>query len=113
MGDNASVKQDDFDSLVGGVGLTLGFSCPNDRGDVYLRLDQKYDFQGETSTGFYSNGREVNRFDKDLGGSWFEIGLGAKARLTESLTGYAEFETAHSGEVETPFRWNLGLRYTF
>lgn len=113
VGDNASVKQDDFDSLVGGVGLTLGFSCPNDRGDVYLRLDQKYDFQGETSTGFYSNGREVNRFDKDLGGSWFEIGLGAKARLTESLTGYAEFETAHSGEVETPFRWNLGLRYTF
>lgn len=111
--DNASVKQDDFDSLVGGVGLTLGFSCPNDRGDVYLRLDQKYDFQGETSTGFYSNDREVNRFDKDLGGSWFEIGLGAKARLTESLTGYAEFETAHSGEVETPFRWNLGLRYTF
>lgn len=113
VGDNASVKQDDFDSLVGGVGLTLGFSCPNDRGDVYLRLDQKYDFQGETSTGFYSNGREVNRFDKDLGGSWFEIALGAKARLTESLTGYAEFETAHSGEVETPFRWNLGLRYTF
>ena len=113
VGDNASVKQDDFDSLVGGVGITLGFSCPNDRGDVYLRLDQKYDFQGETSTGFYSNGREVNRFDKDLGGSWFEIGLGAKARLTESLTGYAEFETAHSGEVETPFRWNLGLRYTF
>lgn len=113
VGDNASVKQDDFDSLVGGVGLTLGFSCPNDRGDVYLRLDQKYDFQGETSTGFYSNGREVNRFDKDLGGFWFEIGLGAKARLTESLTGYAEFETAHSGEVETPFRWNLGLRYTF
>lgn len=113
VGDNASVKQDDFDSLVGGVGLTLGFSCPNDRGDVYLRLDQKYDFQGETSTGFYSNGREVNRFDKDLGGSWFEIGLGAKARLTESLTGYAEFETAHSGDVETPFRWNLGLRYTF
>lgn len=113
VGDNASVKQDDFDSLVGGVGLTLGFSCPNDRGDVYLRLDQKYDFQGETSTGFYSNGREVNRFDKDLGGSWFEIGLGAKARLTASLTGYAEFETAHSGEVETPFRWNLGLRYTF
>lgn len=113
VGDNASVKQDDFDSLVGGVGLTLGFSCPNDRGDVYLRLDQKYEFQGETSTGFYSNDREVNRFDKDLGGSWFEIGLGAKARLTESLTGYAEFETAHSGEVETPFRWNLGLRYTF
>lgn len=113
VGDNASVKQDDFDSLVGGVGLTLGFSCPNDRGDVYLRLDQKYDFQGETSTGFYSNGREVNRFDKDLGGSWFEIGLGAKARLTESLTGYAGFETAQSGEVETPFRWNLGLRYTF
>ena len=113
VGDNASVKQDDFDSLVGGVGLTLGLSCPNDRGDVYLRLDQKYDFQGETSTGFYSNGREVNRFDKDLGGSWFEIGLGAKARLTESLTGYAEFETAQSGEVETPFRWNLGLRYTF
>lgn len=113
VGDNASVKQDDFDSLVGGVGLTLGFSCPNDRGDVYLRLDQKYDFQGETSTGFYSNGREVNRFNKDLGGSWFEIGLGAKARLTESLTGYAEFETAQSGEVETPFRWNLGLRYTF
>lgn len=113
VGDNASVKQDDFDSLVGGVGLTLGFSCPNDRGDVYLRLDQKYDFQGETSTGFYSNGREVNRFDKDLGGSWFEIGLGAKARLTESLTGYAEFETAHSGEVETPFRWNLGVRYSF
>ena len=113
VGDNASVKQDDFDSLVGGVGLTLGFSCPNDRGDVYLRLDQKYDFQGETSTGFYSNGREVNRFDKDVGGSWFEIGLGAKARLTESLTGYAEFETAQSGEVETPFRWNLGLRYTF
>lgn len=114
VGTGASVRQGDFESKVGSIGFTFGLSCPADRGEVYVRAAYMHDWDGETSTGFYSaSGRETNRFDRDLGGSWYEAGIGADLRVTDALRAFAEFETAHSGEMETPFRWNLGVRYSF
>ncbi len=114
VGTGASVRQGDFESKVGSVGFTFGLSCPADRGEIYVRAAYMHDWDGETTTGFYSaSGRETNRFDRDLGGSWYEAGIGADLRVTDALRAFAEFETAHSGEMETPFRWNLGVRYSF
>lgn len=114
VGSGASVRQGDFESKVGSIGFTFGLSCPADRGEVYVRAAYMHDWDGETTTGFYSaSGRETNRFDRDLGGSWYEAGIGADLRVTDALRAFAEFETAHSGEMETPFRWNLGVRYSF
>lgn len=114
VGTGASVRQGDFESKVGSIGFTFGLSCPADRGEVYVRAAYMHDWDGETTTGFYSaSGRETNRFDRDLGGSWYEAGIGADLRVTDALRAFAEFETAHSGEMETPFRWNLGVRYSF
>lgn len=114
VGTGASVRQGDFESKVGSLGFTFGLSCPADRGEVYVRAAYMHDWDGETTTGFYSaSGRETNRFDRDLGGSWYEAGIGADLRVTDALRAFAEFETAHSGEMETPFRWNLGVRYAF
>lgn len=114
VGTGASVRQGDFESKVGSIGFTFGLSCPADRGEVYVRAAYMHDWDGETTTGFYSaSGRETNRFDRDLGGSWYEAGIGADLRVTDALRAFAEFETAHSGKMETPFRWNLGVRYSF
>lgn len=110
---DASVHQQSFESKVGSLGVAVGWKLPEDRGNLYVRAAMKHDWDGETSTGFYANGRRTNGFDKDLGGSWFEAGVGADMRITDALRGFAEFETAHSGEIDTPYRWNLGLRYAF
>ena len=68
-----SVSQDDFESLIGRLGVRAGFNFPNDRGTVYARASVLHDFKGEMSS------RVV---EDDLGGTWYEFGLGANFSLT-------------------------------
>ena len=69
-----SVSQDDFESLIGRLGVRAGFNFPNDRGTVYARASVLHDFKGEMSS------RRV--VEDDLGGTWYEFGLGANFSLT-------------------------------
>ena len=55
----------------------------------------------------------MNTFDGDFGGDWYELGVGANLFATEALRFYADFEYTGGGVIKTPYRWNLGLRYTF
>ncbi|MFR1630498.1 MAG: autotransporter domain-containing protein, partial [Sutterella wadsworthensis] len=38
-----SVSQDDFESLIGRLGVRAGFNFPNDRGTVYARASVLHD----------------------------------------------------------------------
>ncbi|MDO4936591.1 MAG: autotransporter outer membrane beta-barrel domain-containing protein [Sutterellaceae bacterium] len=107
-----SVEQDGVDILIGRVGFMAGVQCPNDRGTVYVRGSYLYDFGSETSAE-YSDGTTPVTIDQDLGGGWFEIGIGASVRLTDNLKGYADFIYSKGSDLEVPYRWNAGVRYTW
>lgn len=106
----ASVHQDSMDSLVGRLGFSLGKDIK--RGNVYVRASYLYDFQGDTSVTM-SKGGAATPFKTDLGGGWWEFGVGTNLDLGHDTHFYLDVETTAGGDVDTPWQWNAGGRYSF
>ncbi len=105
-----SVRQDGMDSLVGRVGFALGKDFK--QGNAYVRASYLYDFDGETDMTFSKNG--VTRgFEQDLGGGWWEVGVGTNINLSDATHLYMDVEKTYGGDVATPWQWNVGVRYSF
>lgn len=106
----ASVHQDSMDSLVGRLGFSLGKDIKP--GNVYVRASYLYDFQGDTSVTM-SKGGAATPFKTDLGGGWWEFGVGTNLDLGHDTHFYLDVETTAGGDVDTPWQWNAGVRYSF
>ena len=106
----ASVHQDSMDSLVGHLGFSLGKDIK--QGNVYVRASYLYDFQGDTSVTM-SKGGAATPFKTDLGGGWWEFGVGTNLDLGHDTHFYLDVETTAGGDVDTPWQWNAGVRYSF
>lgn len=106
----ASVHQDSIDSLVGRLGFSLGKDIK--QGNVYVRASYLYDFQGDTSVTM-SKGGAATPFKTDLGGGWWEFGVGTNLDLGHDTHFYLDVETTAGGDVDTPWQWNAGVRYSF
>ena len=109
LGDK-TVSQDAMESLVGRVGFSLGKDIK--QGNVYARASYLYDFEGETNMAFANSGAR-REFKYDLGGGWWEVGVGANINLSKATYIYADIEKTFGGEVDTNWQWNLGVRYSF
>lgn len=118
LGDNATasnqvrIEQEDFDSLLGRVGLRAGFKYPNDRGTVYVRVSGVHDFKGESDVR-YSSSKASTTVHDDIGGSWVEYALGANVNITPSTYTYVDLERTSGSDVKENWRWNIGLRTVF
>lgn len=106
----AKVHQDSMDSLVGRLGFSLGKDIK--QGNVYIRASYLYDFQGDTSVTMSKNGAATS-FKTDLGGGWWEFGVGTNLDLGHDTHFYLDVETTAGGDVDTPWQWNAGVRYSF
>lgn len=105
------ISQDDTDSFIGRLGVRGGFLFPNNKGTVYARASVLHDFDGET--GFTATKGVSKTFTDDLGGTWYEFGVGANFNLTEQAYTYVDLERTASGDVNENWRWNVGLRYVW
>ena len=106
------IEQDDFDSLIGRMGVRAGFNFPKDKGLVYARASVLHDFKGE-SEAVASLGAKSVRMSDDIGGTWGEFGVGANFRLTPATYTYVDLERTTGGEVSEKWRWNVGVRHVF
>ena len=106
----ASVHQDSMDSLVGRLGFSLGKDIK--QGNVYVRASYLYDFQGDTSVTMSKEGA-TTPVKTDLGGGWWEFGVGTNLNLGHDTHFYLDVETTAGGDVDTPWQWNAGVRYSF
>ena len=96
-----SVSQDDFESLIGRLGVRAGFNFPNDRGTVYARASVFHDFKGEMSSRLDYAGKS-RVVEDDLGGANF------------SLTPVLTFMSTLNASMRA--RWsscNVGVRHVF
>lgn len=107
---NVRVHQDSVDSLVARAGIMAGKSFA--KGDIYLRASYLYDFDGEVNATF-SNSKVSADINRDLGGGWWEVGVGTHVDLSDVTHLYLDFEKAFAGEVDTDWKWNAGVRYSF
>ncbi|MBQ8418131.1 MAG: autotransporter outer membrane beta-barrel domain-containing protein [Phascolarctobacterium sp.] len=109
--DGKNVQVGDMDSLIGRVGFRLGKDIKE--GNVYARASYLYDFDGETETAFSNAAGLTRTIEEDLGGDWWEVGVGANINLSKATYIYADVEKTFGGEVDTNWQWNLGVRYSF
>lgn len=105
----ARVHQDSVDSLVGRLGFSLGKDIK--QGNVYVRASYLYDFDGETKTTM--SGAGATSFEQDLGGGWWEVGVGTNLNLSDATHLYFDVEKTYGGNVATPWQWNAGVRWSF
>ena len=107
---DVKVRQNGMDSLVGRIGFSMGRNIK--AGNVYARASYLYDFDGETDVTFSKEG--VTRgFKQDLGGGWWEIGVGTNINLSDAIHLYFDVEKTYGGNVATPWQWNAGVRWSF
>ena len=105
----ARVHQDSVDSLVGRLGFSLGKDIK--QGNVYVRASYLYDFAGETKATM--SGAGTASFEQDLGGGWWEVGVGTNLNLSDATHLYFDVEKTYGGNVATPWQWNAGVRWSF
>lgn len=106
----AEVRQEGMDSLVGRVGFSIGKDIK--AGNIYARASYLYDFDGETEVTMSHSGIS-DVYEQDLGGGWFEVGLGANINLSDATHLYFDVEKTYGGDVATPWQWSAGMRWTF
>lgn len=106
----AKVRQEGMDSLVGRVGFSIGKDIK--AGNIYARASYLYDFDGETEVTMSHSGIS-DVYEQDLGGGWFEVGLGANINLSDATHLYFDVEKTYGGDVATPWQWSAGIRYSF
>lgn len=106
----AKVRQEGMDSLVGRVGFSIGKDIKD--GNIYARASYLYDFDGESEVTMSHSGIS-DVYEQDLGGGWFEVGLGANINLSDATHLYFDVEKTYGGDVATPWQWSAGMRWTF
>ena len=104
-----NVHQDSVDSLVARLGFSLGKNIK--QGNVYVRASYLYDFDGETKATM--SGAGTASFEQDLGGGWWEVGVGTNLNLSDATHLYFDVEKTYGGNVATPWQWNAGVRWSF
>lgn len=107
---NVRVTQDAMDSVVGRLGFAAGKDIG--AGNVYVKASYLYDFDGETSVSM-TDGKNSAVYEQDLGGGWFEVGIGTNINLSETSHLYFDVEKTYGGDIETPWQWNAGVRFDF
>ena len=106
------VHQGDMNSFVGRLGFSLGKDIK--QGNVYVRASYLYDFDGETDVKMIDtvNGAPAS-YKQDLGGGWWEVGVGTNLNLSDATHLYFDVEKTYGGNVATPWQWNAGVRWSF
>lgn len=104
------VMQDAMDSVVGRLGFAAGKDIG--AGNVYVKASYLYDFDGDTNVKM-TDGKNSAVYDQDLGGGWFELGIGTNLNLSETSHLYFDVEKTYGGDITTPWQWNAGVRFDF
>lgn len=106
------VEQDDYDSLIGRLGVRSGFYFPEQKGSIYARVAVLHDFMGDMESTASKNGN-VAYLKDELGDTWVEYDIGANFNLTNTTYTFVDLEKTTGGDVKENWRWNIGLRTVF
>lgn len=104
------VNQDSLESAVGRVGFEVGKRI-SDSGSIYAKASLLHDFAGSADT-YLSHKGLTNSYHQDIGNTWCEAGIGFNYKTSENSYVYADVVKTFGGDVETPWQWNAGMRWT-
>lgn len=107
------VTQESFDSLIGRAGVAAGWTFPEAKGSIFGKISYLYDFEADQVARFRMAGEGQSRYENDFSGGWWEAEVGAQWRFSDACFGYAEFAYGDGGDIDSPYRWSVGLRYAY
>ncbi len=105
--------QDDFQSLVGRLGVRTGANMADGAASFYLHASVNHDFFGDadaTATPAQGMARDVS---VDLGGTWVSYGIGAQFTASSRLSFYGMLERSNGSDYQDDYRYSVGARYIF
>lgn len=105
------VHQDSLESAVGRIGFELGKDI-SESGSIYAKASLLHDFAGSADTYLSLNGL-TNSYRQDIGDTWCEAGIGFNYKTSANSYVYADVVKTFGGDVDTPWQWNAGMRWTF
>lgn len=105
------VAQDTLSSCVGRVGFEMGKSI-SDKGSIYAKASLLHEFAGNADTHLSLNGIS-NSYSQDIGGTWYEAGVGFNFKTTANSYIYADVAKTFGDDLKTPWQWNVGARWSF
>lgn len=111
------VEQDDYDSLIGRLGVRSGFYFPEKKGNIYARVAVLHDFMGDMeATASKANDagvRQTSRLKEELGDTWVEYGIGANFNLSKNAYTFVDLEKTSGSDVKENWKWTVGARIAF
>ena len=105
------VHQDSLKSAVGRIGFELGKDI-SESGSIYAKASLLHDFAGSADT-YLSMSGLTNSYRQDIGDTWCEAGIGFNYKTSANSYVYADVVKTFGGDVDTPWQWNAGMRWTF
>lgn len=109
LSNGSKYEFDAVDSLMGRAGFAAGFKCPQDKGDVYVRVSAVHEFLGDAAvTGGNGTVHEIDGKD-----TWVEYGIGANFNVNKNTYIYADVERTSGATLDEDWRANVGVRYSF
>lgn len=109
FGDRAIYKLESTNSLVARAGVATGIKCPNNMGDVYVRLGVAHQFLGDGKLSVV-DGQSLALDGKD---TWFEYGIGANFNISKNTYLWADIERTAGSLLDEDVRGTVGVRFGF
>lgn len=106
------IDQDDFQSFITRIGIRVGYDFPEKKGSFYGMFSYNYDWLGDADGVASKNGISEN-LSEDLGGGWVTYGIGAQIMMGKSAYFYGELERTSGGDIDNPYLFSAGVRWTF
>ena len=112
-GNGVTVKQANFESLLGRLGVQAGVKFNDDRGNLYATVSVNHDFNGETEATATQGANAAQLLSEDLGGTWVSYGIGAQFNVLDNLAFYGSLTRANGSDYQENFRYSVGVRYVW
>ena len=110
------VSVDGINSLIGRAGFRLGKDFGEEKqSTVYFKADVLHEFLGDQTIRALdgTTGGDWQSVDYENKGTWYDIGIGYAAMLSQSTYAFIDLEQSFGNDNDDTYQINAGVRWTF
>ena len=111
LSDGSMVKQDGISSLTARAGLTVGKEFKNS--NIFASISAVHDFGDDNVFSITDKYGKTYKDISNLKDSWYELSVGGNVKFNNNTYIYADLEKTFGGDIQTKWRYNFGVRYSF
>ena len=111
LSDGSRVKQDGISSLTARAGLTVGKEFKNS--NIFASISAVHDFGDDNVFSITDKYGKTYKDISSLKDSWYELSVGGNVKFNNNTYVYADLEKTFGGDIQTKWRYNFGVRYSF